>query len=98
VNYVANGPLVTIYRGGAVLGLVAIVVLILLVVRSWAAARDSFGHAMVCCGVIAFVLVALQLDLPMVLAPPAVTTLSFLVAASLMHVPGPAGKSPHRRA
>jgi hypothetical protein len=98
VNYVANGPLVTIYRGGAVLGLVAIVVLILLVGRSWAAARDSSDDAVVRCGVIAFVLVALQLDLPMVLAPPAVTTLSFLVAASLTHVPGPAGKSPHRRA
>jgi hypothetical protein len=98
VNFVANGPLVTIYRGGVVLGLVAVVVLIVLVVRSWAAARDSFGDAVVCCGVIAFVLVALQLDIPMVLAYPAVTTFSFLVAASLTHVPDPAGKSPRPRA
>ena len=98
VNYVANGPLVTIYRGGVVLGLVAIVVLILLVVCSWSTARESFGDAVVCCGVIAFVLVAMQLDLPMVLAPPAVTTFSFLVAASLTRVPGPAGRLPHRHA
>jgi hypothetical protein len=97
-NYVANGPLVTIYRGGVVLGLVAVVVLGVLVVRSWSMAGRSFADSVVCCGVVAFVLVALQLDLPMVFAFPAVMTLSFLVAASLVPVPEPPWKSSERRA
>jgi hypothetical protein len=89
VNYVANGPLVTIYRGGIVLGLIAIAVLIVLVVRSWFSAGRSFEDAVVCGGVIAFVLVALQLDFPIVLSAPATTAFSFLVAMSMNHAPEP---------
>jgi len=89
VNYVANGPLVTIYRGGIVLGLIAIAVLIVLVARSWFAASRSFEDAVVCGGVIAFVVAALQLDFPIVLTAPATTVFSLLVAVSLTHAPEP---------
>jgi polysaccharide biosynthesis protein PslJ len=83
VNYVANGPLVTIYRGGIVLGAVVIVLLVVLVLRSWLAAHRSFEDAVVCCAVIGFILVAMQLDFPIVLQAPATTVFSFLVALSL---------------
>ncbi len=89
VNYVANGPLVTIYRGGLVLGIVVLVVLVLLVVRSWFAARRSFEDAVVCCGIIATALVALQLDFSVVIQPPATAVFSLLVGLSL--VPDPPG-------
>ena len=92
INYVANGPLVTIYRGGVVLGIVVVVVLLVLVVRSWFAARRSFEDAVVCCGVIGIVLVALQLDFPIVIQAPATALFSFLVGLSLApHPPDPPG-------
>lgn len=89
INYVANGPLVTIYRGGLVLGLIAIGAIIVLVIRSWFAAHRSFEDAVVCGGVIGFVLAALQLDFPIVLTAPATAVFSFLVAMSLTHAPDP---------
>jgi hypothetical protein len=89
INYVANGPLVTIYRGGLILGIVAVIVLVVLVLRSWIAARRSFEDAVVCCGVIGIVLVALQLDFPIVIQAPATAVFSFLVGLSLApHPPG----------
>jgi hypothetical protein len=97
VNYVANAPLVTIYRGGIVVGTVAIAVLIVLVVRSWFAAGRSFEDAVVCAGVIGFVLVALQLDFPVALSAPATTMFSFLVAMSLVHAPEPPPPRPARQ-
>ncbi|MGA9103118.1 hypothetical protein [Aeromicrobium sp.] len=94
INYVANGPLVTIYRGGVVLGILVVVVLLVLVVRSWFAARRSFEDAVVCCGVIGIVLVALQLDFPIVIQAPATALFSFLVGLSLApHPPDPPGAS-----
>jgi hypothetical protein len=97
VNYVANGPLVTIYRGGIVVGIIAIAVIIVLVVRSWFAANRSFEDAVVCAGVIGFVLVAMQLDFPIVLSAPATTMFSFLVAMSLTHAPEPPPPRPARQ-
>ena len=97
VNYVANGPLVTIYRGGIVVGIIAVTILIVLVARSWFAASRSFEDAVVCAGVIGFVLVALQLDFPIVLSAPATTMFSFLVAMSLMHAPEPPPPRPARQ-
>jgi uncharacterized membrane protein YczE len=76
-------PLVTIYRGGLVVGTVVVLVAVLLVVRSWFAARQSFAAAVVCGGVIAYILVAAQLDYPIVLQPPSTAVFSFLVAVSL---------------
>jgi hypothetical protein len=89
VNYVANGPLVTIYRGGIVVGVLVLLVAAVLVVRSWLAAQRSFEDAVVCCGVIAFILVAWQLDFPIALQAPATAVFSLLVAASLTHAPDP---------
>jgi hypothetical protein len=83
VNFVANGPLATVYRGGLILGVVVTLVAALLVVRSWFAAQGSFDDAVVCCGVIAFLLVAVQLDFSVVLQPPATAVVSFLVGLSL---------------
>lgn len=83
VNFVANAPLLTIYRGGLIVGALVVLVLIILVVRSWVAARRSFADAVVCCSVAAFVLVALQLDFPVVLQPPATVVMSMLVGLSL---------------
>ena len=49
---------------------------------------------MVCCGVIGIVLVALQLDFPIVIQAPATALFSFLVGLSLApHPPDPPGAS-----
>jgi hypothetical protein len=89
INFVANGPLMTMYRGGVVLAAVVILVLVLLVVRSWIVAGRSFEDAVACCSVIAFVLVALQLDFPIIIQAPATFVFSFLIALSM-----PAGSRP----
>lgn len=89
VNYVANGPLMTIYRGGMVLGILSVLVLVVLVVRSWIVAKRSFEDAVVCSAVIGFVLVALQLDFPIVLQTPATVVFSFVVGLSLVPHPPP---------
>ncbi len=89
VNYVANGPLVTIYRGGIILGVVFVIAMAVLVVRSWIAASRSFEDAVVCSGVIGCILVAMQLDFTIALSGPATAVFSFLVAISLSHAPEP---------
>lgn len=89
VNYVANGPLMTVYRGGMVLGILTLIVLIALVVRSWILAKHSFEDAVVGSAVIGFVLVALQLDFPIVLQTPATIVFSFIVGLSLVPRPPP---------
>ena len=89
VNYVANGPLMTIYRGGMVLGILTVLVLVVLVVRSWIVAQRSFEDAVVCSAVIGFVLAALQLDFPIVLQTPATVVFSFVVGLSLVPHPPP---------
>jgi hypothetical protein len=83
VNFVANAPLLTVYRGGLVLGGVAVLLLLVLVVRSLVAARGEFPDAVLACGVLAFCLVALQLDFPAVIQPPATAVFSLLVGLSL---------------
>lgn len=88
VNIVANAPLLTIYRGGLILGGLAIAVLALLVIRSWVAGQRSFEDAVVCCGVIGLILVELQLDFPVVIQVPATVAFSFLIGLSL-HPPDP---------
>lgn len=83
VNFVANAPLLTIYRGGVILGGLLVVVLIVIVLHSLLAARRSFPASVVCCGVIGMTLVALQLDFPVVIQPPATAVFSFLLGISL---------------
>ncbi len=79
----ANAPLLTLYRGGIILGFLAVAALVVLVARSWTTSSRSFEDAVVCCGVIAFVLVALQLDFLVVIDIPATIVFSLLVGLSL---------------
>jgi hypothetical protein len=83
VNFVANAPLLTVYRGGAVLGLVVAAVLLALVVRAVLRARGDFETAVLACGVAGFCLVALQLDFPVVIQHPATAVFSLLIGLSL---------------
>ncbi|SFA53099.1 O-Antigen ligase [Rhodococcoides kroppenstedtii] len=67
VNYVANTPLLTIYRGGLVVGIVFLVLLGIGVVTAYRSMRTSSWEAgVVGAGFIGFTLVALQLDFPVV--------------------------------
>jgi len=83
LNHVANGPLMIVYRSGVVLGIVFTLLLVLLAVRAWHGARRSFADAAVAGLVIGFVLVAWQLDFPLVLESPATALFSFIAALSL---------------
>jgi hypothetical protein len=80
VNPVSNTLLITVYRAGIVTGLVALVVLTALVVRAWRATRGEFVDRVLGCTLIAFVLVALQLDVPVALQAPGTALFSLLVA------------------
>lgn len=84
VNYVANAPLFTAYRGGMILAGLVTVVLLVVVVRSLLVARRSFEDAVLGCGVVAFCLVALQLDFPVVIQHPATAVFSVLLGLSLV--------------
>ena len=88
VNPVSNTPLITVYRAGIIVGLVAAVVLAALVVRAWQATRGEFVDRVVGCTVIAFVLVALQFDVPVALQAPGTALFSLLVAL-LIRAPDP---------
>lgn len=83
LNFVANAPLLTIYRGGAVLGAVAVVILLCLVIRSLTQLGRGFEAAVFAAGVIGFCLVALQLDFPVVIQHPAIAVFSLLIGLSL---------------
>lgn len=83
VNYIANAPLLTVYRGGILVGLVAGVLLLAVLVRSLAATRRSFHHAVLASGLVALCLVALQVDFPVVTQAPATAVFSFLLGLSL---------------
>jgi hypothetical protein len=84
-NFVANTPLATVYRGGVILGLLVVVVMIALVVRSWRIARRGYVDAVLGCSIIAFMLVSLQLDYPTVTQPSATAMISMLVGLSMRH-------------
>ncbi|MDO7869006.1 O-antigen ligase family protein [Nocardioides jiangxiensis] len=83
VNFVANAPLLTVYRGGVILGAVAVLILLVLVVRAGLQARAGFEAAVLACGVAGFALVALQLDFPVVIQHPATAVFSVLVGLSI---------------
>jgi len=83
VNFVANTPLLTVYRGGLVLGGVVVALLLVIVVRSLAVSRRSFEDAVLGCGLAAFCLVALQLDFPVVIQHPATAVFSLLFGCAL---------------
>jgi hypothetical protein len=86
LNFVSNAPLIAIYRGGLIVGLVFLAVLVVGCIMSYRALRsDSLPAAMYGGIFIAFCLVALQLD-HMVVTIPQVTMALSLMLAFLVYV------------
>lgn len=70
VNYAANAPLVTVYRGGVLVGLVFVVLLLLALIVAVRAMRRAHDGAGVLGGVLfGLVFIAFQLDFPVVTMP-----------------------------
>ncbi|MFY9713283.1 MAG: hypothetical protein WAK00_07405 [Microbacterium sp.] len=81
INHVANAPLLSIYRGGLIVGLFFAALLIYGLILSWRALRrpqPRYGY--VGAGFIGLVLVALQLDFPVITIPPVVALFAFFLA------------------
>lgn len=90
-NFVANGPMLTIYRGGIILGALVTLIAFILLIRAWIVAGRSFQAALVAGGLIGIGLIAFQLDFPIVNQAPATTVASVLIALMLV-----AGRTPER--
>lgn len=81
VNYVANAPLLTVYRAGIVVGAAFVMLLIGAVLRSITLLRrGTFAQATVAAAMFALCLVALQLDFSVALLPPATMAFAVLLA------------------
>lgn len=81
VNYAANTPLVTIYRGGILVGAAFVVLLVLALIIAVRTMRHSPNTAAVTGGmVISLTLVAFQLDFPVVTMPPLAMCFGLLIA------------------
>ncbi len=81
VNHVANAPLLSVYRGGIIVGLFFCAVLIygiVLSLRGLRRAEPRYGY--LGAGFIGFTLVALQLDFPVITIPPVAALFAFFVA------------------
>lgn len=79
-NYPANAALLTLYRGGMLMAIVFTALLVVLLVQGWRLLRRSaFEEAVLGAGVLGLVLVAFQLDFPVVTIIPAVVLLGLLV-------------------
>lgn len=86
VNYVANAPLLTVYRGGIVVGVIFAVLLVMCCVTAYKALRGRDLGAAALGGVfISFCAVALQLDFPVVTIP-SVTMMFSVFLAFLCYV------------
>jgi hypothetical protein len=83
-NFVANGPLLTVYRGGIILGTLVTLVVVILLIRAWTVAGHSFAAALLAGGLIGIGLVAFQLDFPIVNQAPATAVASLLIALTLV--------------
>ncbi|OZC83634.1 hypothetical protein CH254_22105 [Rhodococcus sp. 06-412-2C] len=78
VNYVANTPLLTIYRGGLVAGIAFVAILVVIAVVGYKLLRArQWEYGFYGGGMIGFAVVALQLDFPVVTIP--ATTMAFSV-------------------
>lgn len=81
LNFVANGPLITIYRAGVIVGALFILMVLIGCYLSYRAIRsDSFWEALYGGCFIGFTVVALQLDHPIVTTPQSTVAYSFFVA------------------
>ena len=82
VNYVANSPLLTVYRGGVLVGLAFVALLVVALIASWRGLRSGdLGLGIVGAGFVGFAAVALQVDFPVVTIPPVTALFSLLLAA-----------------
>lgn len=80
-NYVANAPLLTVYRAGVVVGVIFVLLLIAAAFRALGLLRQgTFAQSAVGAGFVAVALVALQLDFPVALLPPATMAFAVLLA------------------
>jgi hypothetical protein len=80
-NFVANAPLLTVYRAGVLVGAVFVVLLVAGLFRSGRLLqRGTFPQAVVAAAFVAVALVALQLDFPVALLPPATMSFAVLLA------------------
>ncbi|WP_072806225.1 O-antigen ligase family protein [Rhodococcoides yunnanense] len=78
VNYVANAPLLSVYRGGILAGLAFVAVLVAGAIIGYRCLRSNkWEHGFIGGGFIGFSVVALQLDFPVVTIP--ATTMAFSV-------------------
>jgi polysaccharide biosynthesis protein PslJ len=94
LNHVANAPLLTVYRGGILAGLLFVAVLVIGCVMAYRALRSPSLPAAMLGGVfICFCVVALQLDFPVVTIPSVTMMFSvflvFLVYVNQAPVPRP---------
>ena len=81
VNYVSNSPLLTVYRGGLIVGAIFTIILIIGIVRSLRGLRQqSSEYAIVGAGFCGIALVAFQLDFPVVTIYPTTMVFSVLLA------------------
>ncbi len=81
VNYVANAPLLAIYRGGLIVGFLFIGVLVVAGLLSYAAVTSTSGEAAaIGSGFLGLVLVTLQLDFPVVTIAPITAVFSLFLA------------------
>ena len=78
VNYVANAPLLSVYRGGILVGLAFVAVIVVGFVLGYRCLRSRhWEYGFIGGGFIGFSVVALQLDFPVVTIP--ATTMAFSV-------------------
>jgi hypothetical protein len=91
VNFVANTPLLTVYRGGLIVGAIFTVILIIGIIRAFQGLRQADSEfAMVGAGFVGLALVALQLDFPVVTIFPTTMVFSVLLA----FLPSKPGREP----
>lgn len=80
-NYVANAPLLTVYRGGIVVGIAFTLLMLAAALAAWRLLRSrSFESAAVGAGYLGLMLIALQLDFPVVTLSPATLAFGLLLA------------------
>jgi hypothetical protein len=81
VNYVANAPLLSVYRGGLIVGVIFTVILLIGIIRSLRGLRQASSRfAFIGAGFIGLTLVAFQLDFPIVTIYPTTMAFSILLA------------------
>ena len=86
VNYVANSPLLTIYRAGILAGIAFIALLVVGAVKSFRDMRRTpWESGVIGAAFVGFSVVALQLDFPVVTHAPATMAFSVLVAMLMVN-------------